>query len=274
MLTDALDSVSDEPPEAKEGNVLERLTWTEARERCRNARVALIPAGSTEQHGPHLPLGTDFLTAQALARAAAEETGAVCTPVIPVGISAHHRQFWGTLSVSSDAFRAYMRDLALSVAAHGLKRLVFVNGHGGNGAALLEVCRGLRPQGVFAALWSWWLDPEVQKLLEELFKSRGTHAGASETSIIWYLDEALVKRDKLEEAAAKASETFAVVRYGAQLPLDTIDFSESGATLDPREGSAEAGERIFHRAKEQLVQLIRWLQEAPEEELALKEHLP
>jgi len=259
---------------ARRDPMLEQLSWTEARERLQSTKVALIPVGSTEQHGPHLPLGTDFLTAQALARAAADETGAVCTPTVPVGVSAHHQQFWGTLSVSPDAFRAYMRDLALSLAAHGVKRLAFVNGHGGNSSALLEVCRDLRHRGVFAALWNWWLDPEVQKLLEDLFESRGTHAGASETSIMWYLDERLVKRDKLEKAAARASETFAVVRYGAQFPLDTLDFSESGATLDPREASPKAGEQIFNAAKGRLIELIRWLEGASEEELELKAHKP
>ncbi len=254
--------------------MLERLSWTQARERFQSAEVALIPVGSTEQHGPHLPLGTDFLTAQALAHAAAEETGTVCTPVIPVGVSSHHRQFWGTLSVSPDAFRMYMRDLALSTASHGAKRLVFVNGHGGNGAALLEVCRDLRAQGIFTALWNWWLDPDVQALFQRLFRSRGTHAGAGETSMIWVIEESLVRKEKLEEAAAGASETFGVVKYGAQLPFDTVDFSNSGATLDPREASREAGEQIFRAAKGRLVELIRWLQGAPEEELAQKAHAP
>jgi creatinine amidohydrolase len=254
--------------------MLERLTWTEACERFQSTTVALIPVGSTEQHGPHLPLGTDFLTAQALARAAAEETGAVCTPVIPVGVSSHHRQFWGTLTVSPDAFRAYMRDLALSVASHGAKRLVFANGHGGNSAPLLEVCRDLRAERIFAALWNWWLDPEIQGLFQSLFRSRGTHAGAGETSMIWVIDESLVQKEKLEEAAAGASETFGVVKYGAQLPFDTVDFSKSGATLDPREASREAGEQIFSAARGRLVELIRWLQGAPDEELVQKAHAP
>ncbi len=253
---------------------LAELTWAEVRERRGQATVGLIPVGATEQHGPHLPLGTDFLTAQALAHAAASETGAVCTPVVPVGISAHHQQFWGTLTVSPDAFRAYMRDLARSLAEHGWRRLVFVNGHGGNSAALLEVCRTLRCEDVFAVVWSWWLDPSVQAVLRELFRSRGTHAGAAETSLIAHLHPELVRGERMDAAVEGASEEFGVQRFGAQLPLDTVDFSRSGATLDPREGSAEAGERIFRRAKERLVQLLRWLEEAPEEELARKGHLP
>jgi creatinine amidohydrolase len=167
-----------------------------------------------------------------------------------------------------------MRELALSISSHGLKRLVFVNGHGGNSPALLEVCRDLRTEGIFAVLWQWWLDPEIQKLLEELFQSRGTHAGAIETSIIWHIDKSLVRIDKLEEAARGASEVYGVIKHGAQLPFDTIDFSESGATLDPRESDPKKGEQLFNAAKAKLIELIRWLEAAPEGELKLKGHKP
>jgi creatinine amidohydrolase len=254
--------------------MLERYSWTEARELYRHTNVALIPVGSTEQHGPHLPLGTDYLAARALAESAAKEAGILCTPVIPVGISQAHLQFWGTLTVSPDAFRAYMRDLALSLASHGPKRLIFVNGHGGNGAALQEICRDLRTQGIFALLWQWWLDPQVLKTFERLFQSRGTHAGAGETSIIWAIDESLVDQKALQEATRGASETFGVVRHGAQLPYDTADFSTSGATLDPREASRQAGEEILRTAQAELLQLIRWLAAAADEELQRKPHMP
>ncbi|OGF53542.1 MAG: hypothetical protein A2Z21_07540 [Candidatus Fraserbacteria bacterium RBG_16_55_9] len=254
--------------------MLERYSWTKARELFRKAKVALIPVGSTEQHGPHLPLGTDFMTAEALAESSAEETGVICTPIIPVGISPAHLQFWGTLSISSDAFRAYMKDLALSVAMHGIKRLIFVNGHGGNGAALQEICRELRFQGTYAVVWQWWLDPEVLNVFEKLFTSRGSHAGAGETSMIWLINEELVDKRALEEAARGASEVFGIVKHGAQLPYDTADFSQSGATLDPREASREAGEVIFSTAKTELVKLIRWLAAAPDKELQLKAHMP
>jgi len=254
--------------------MLERYSWTKARTLFRKAKVALIPVGSTEQHGPHLPLGTDFMAAKALAERSAEETGAICTPVIPVGISSAHSQFWGTLTVSADAFRTYMRDLALSVASHGIQRIIFVNGHGGNGPALQEICRDLRVQGIYAIVWQWWTDPQVLQVFEKLFTSRGSHAGAGETSMIWAIDETLVDQKALTEAAQGASEAFGVLKHGAQLTLDTIDFSPNGATLDPREASRKAGELIFRKAKAELVQLIRWLVKLPEAELQMKPHVP
>jgi creatinine amidohydrolase len=254
--------------------MLERISWVQARQLFHSSTVALVLVGSTEQHGPHLPLGTDFLTAQALALAVARELKILCTPVIPVGVSEHHRQFWGTLWVSPETFRRFMREIAESVASHGVRRIVFVNGHGGNNAALQEICRELRAKEIFAVVWAWWLDPEVQKLTNELFRSRGTHAGAIETSLVLAIDPNLVDRGQLEAAARGASEIYATSRDGAQLPLDTIDFSQSGATLDPREASQEAGQKIFQRAKERLSALVRWLEQVSEEELKAKPHLP
>ncbi len=254
--------------------MLERISWWQARQLFQDAKVALIPVGSTEQHGPHLSLGTDFLTAQALAQAVAQDLNIICTPVIPVGVSEHHRQFWGTLWVSPETFRRYMKEIAQSLASHGVRRIVFVNGHGGNNASLQEICRELRAENIFAIVWAWWLDPEVQKLTDELFRSRGTHAGAIETSIVLALDPSLVDYSQIDAAAHGASEIYATTREGAQLPLDTIDFSRSGATLDPREASQEAGQKIFQRACERLKALVQWLEQVPEGELIVKPHLP
>lgn len=254
--------------------MLERISWWQARQLFQRKKVALIPVGSTEQHGPHLPLGTDFLTAQALAHAVARALNLICTPVIPVGVSEHHRQFWGTLWVSPETFRRYMKEIAQSIASHGMRRIVFVNGHGGNNAALQEICRELRAENIFAVVWAWWLDPEVRKLTDELFRSRGTHAGAIETSIILAIDPSLVDRSQIDAAARGASEIFATTRDGAQLPLDTIDFSQSGATLDPREASPEAGQKIFQKACERLTALVRWLEQVSDDELRVKPHLP
>jgi len=253
---------------------LEKLSWKLARDYFKRSKVALIPVGSTEQHGPHLPLGTDFLIVQALAEDAASEAEVICTPVIPVGISEHHRQFWGTLWVEPEAFRAYMKGLAQSLANHGANRIIFVNGHGGNIASLQEVCRSLRRDRIYALVWSWWTDAKVAQLCSKLFKSRGTHAGAIETSMIMAINESLVDKSALEEASRGAAEVFGITRFGAQVSLDTIDFSESGATQDPREASIAAGKTIYKAAKEKLVALISWLGKAEEKELVEKPHKP
>lgn len=252
--------------------MLERKTWKGAREEFRQAKVALIPVGSTEQHGPHLPLGTDFLIAKKLAEAAAAETGVICTPAIPVGLSEHHRQFWGTLWVAPEHFRGYLRGIAESLAYHGIRRIIYVNGHGGNTAALGEVCRSLHREGIYALVWQWWW--AVAELSAELFPRSGSHAGEPETSMALHLLGGLVDREALEEAATGAAPRWGLNRFGTEVSFDTLDFSESGATGDPRRATERAGGRLYRVALERLVGLVHWLEGLSDEGLQPKEHKP
>ncbi len=114
--------------------------------------LALVPLGSTEQHGPHLPEGTDHIIAEAFARAAAERTGYLCTPTVNVGVSSHHRQFHGTMWSDPGPFRDYVESLTRNLAYHGIDRVVYVNAHGGNVEHLREVGRRLRDDGTMYAL--------------------------------------------------------------------------------------------------------------------------
>jgi creatinine amidohydrolase len=252
--------------------MLENYSWKSARQILRKRKVALVPVGSTEQHGPHLPLGTDFFTAQALAESAARDTGAICTPVIPIGVSAHHRQFWGTLWVSPQTFRKYMCEVATSLGYHGVRRIIFVNGHGGNLPSLQEVCHNLRPERVYSVVYQWWTDPSVIELQSRLFRSKGTHAGAMETSIVLAIRPELVNTASYDEAARGAAAEFGITKFGAQLPVDALDFTQSGATLDPREATVQAGKRIFHAGLESLKSLIDWLEKAKADDLEPQVH--
>ena len=114
--------------------------------------LALVPLGSTEQHGPHLPEGTDHLIAEAFAREAAERTGYLCTPTINIGVSSHHRQFHGTMWVDAPEFRDYVESMTRNLTSHGIDRVIYVNAHGGNVAHLREVGRRLRNDGTAYAI--------------------------------------------------------------------------------------------------------------------------
>lgn len=253
--------------------MLENYSWKGARQLFKSTKVGLVPVGSTEQHGPHLPLGTDFFTAQALAESVAKKTKAICTPVIPVGVSAHHRQFWGTLWVSPETFRHYMHEIALSLGYHGIRRIIFVNGHGGNFASLQEISRNLRTEGVYSVIYQWWTDPALVELQKRLFKSKGTHAGAIETAMVLAIHPELVNRPSYRDAVKGASPEFGIAKSGTQLTVDTIDFSRSGATLDPREATTEAGKRIRSLAESNLLKLTRYLEKAKQRDIEIKSHL-
>jgi len=127
---------------------LANLTWEEVRDLDKGAGVVVLPVGATEQHGPHLPLGTDTLLAtgvldRALARLP-DEVRAWVLPPLPYGKSTEHAGFPGTLSLSARTLLSILEDLGRGVAAAGFRRLAFLSGHGGNRAVLDIAARDLR----------------------------------------------------------------------------------------------------------------------------------
>jgi len=220
--------------------------------------VAVLPVGSVEQHGPALPLGTDFMAAESVARSLGRED-AVVLPTLPVGVSDHHRQFHGTLWTEPETLEEYVADVAASMADHGVRKTVVVNGHGGNAEAIERAARRLRADEVaFLAPWNWWSN--LEGLERELFDQEGIgHADAMETSMVYAVAADLVREDALGAAEAGASDGWGVSVHGAAVGFDTADFSESGAAGRPTEASREAGRRLHEKASEELDALIDWL---------------
>ena len=231
--------------------------------------LAIVPLGSTEQHGPHLPEATDHLIAEGLAREAADRTGYLCTPTVNVGVSPHHRQFPGTMWVDAPAFRDYVESFSRNLTYHGIDRIVYVNAHGGNVVHLREVGRRLHEDEVaYAIEWMW--DESIPELVRELFDRNGPHAGPKETAMIRHLAPELVREAEFESArdggvADYPPETS--TRFGARTFYDAADNSENGAFGDPTDATAEKGERIFEAATELLCRLCEWLADQPREEL-------
>ncbi len=169
---------------------LSDVTWTDAD--GVDTDLALLPVGSTEQHGPHAPLGTDWLNAEVVADAGAEayDGEVVVAPSIPVGVSEEHRQFTGTLWVSKNTFRQYVRETVASLAHHGWDRVVIVNGHGGNVAALREVAGTItRHDDAYAVPFTWF------EAVGEHRPDMG-HAGPLETAFLRHTRPELVHEDR------------------------------------------------------------------------------
>lgn len=252
-------------------SVLFEHTTATARELLDDAEVAVLPTGSTEQHGPALPLGTDFLAAEALAYTVEDREDAVVLPTIPVGVSEHHRQFDGTLWTAPETFERYVGDIVSSVASHGVQKAVIVNGHGGNSDALSRAARRLREEGVaFAAPWNWW--DGVAAEIADLFDGFPGHADEVESSMMLSVAEDLVREDALGEAEADAGESWGLDVHGANVGFDTIDFTESGAVGNPTDASREAGDELFDAASAELDALVSWLAEADLADLSVREH--
>jgi creatinine amidohydrolase len=249
-------------------------TWPEAGTELAGTSTALVPVGSTEQHGPHLPVSTDHVIAEGLARAAADSAGVICTPTVNIGVSPHHRQFHGTMSVDAPAFREYMESLSRSLVYQGIDRIVYVNAHGGNVEHLREVGRRLHDDGAaYAIEWMW--NESIPELVDSLFERNGPHAGPKETSMVWYLAD-LVRTDKLDAArdgGCPDLEAIEARRNGARTFYDSIENSDNGGFGDPTDASAEKGEQLFEAATEQLVELAEWIDTQPWEAIGVDEHI-
>ncbi|ATW87111.1 creatinine amidohydrolase [Halohasta litchfieldiae] len=232
---------------------LSEVAWPEVRDL--DTDLAVVPVGSTEQHGPHAPLGTDMLTAEGVATAGVEayknETGVdiPITPTIPVGIAEEHAAFDGTLWVSPDTFRDYVRETVASLAHHGFDRVVIVNGHGGNTDALREVTGEIsRHDDAYAVAFTWFdsVDSEL---------SMG-HGGPRETAVLRHIRPDLINEDEIDTASEGASDHWGEWVAGVNLAHDSVEFTENGVVGDPTEGTAELGEALIDDAADALCDLL------------------
>jgi len=164
---------------------LAEVSWVEAQALLKEVDTVILPVGSTEQHGPHCPLGTDHMTAEAIANMVGDRVKLPVLPVVPVGVSSHHRQFPGTLWAPPKVFRDYIKAIILSASSHGPRKFIIINGHGGNTASLKEVAEDLRS------------DEDIFTAVANAFPAKlDGHAGEDETSVMLHLHPELVKMKK------------------------------------------------------------------------------
>ena len=239
---------------------LSDATWTDADGAATD--LALLPVGSTEQHGPHVPLGTDAIHAASVAEAGADayDGEVAVAPTISVGISEEHRAFAGTLWVSPDTFRSYVRETAESLAHHGFDRIVIVNGHGGNVDAIREVAADLTRCGdAYAAPFTWF------EAVGEYATEMG-HGGSLETALLRHTHPELVREERMDEARKGASDRWGEWVSGVNLAYDTDEFSENGVVGDPSAGDVALGEELLELAAEALRRLLAAVAERPRRE--------
>jgi creatinine amidohydrolase len=254
---------------------LAEQAWPDLGDHFAEHSLAIVPLGSTEQHGPHLPEGTDHIIADGFASAAADRTGHLKTPPVNVGVSPHHRQFHGTMWVDPPAFREYVESFTRNLAEHGVDRVVYVNAHGGNVEHLREVGRRLRDAGVlYAVEWMW--NDSIPDLVDEAFEHNGPHGGPKETALIQHLRPELVHEDRLADARDGGLvdlEDAETVKHGARTFYDAIDNTPNGVLGDQTDATAEKGEELFEAATEQLVQVCEWLDEQDFADLMPRDHV-
>jgi creatinine amidohydrolase/Fe(II)-dependent formamide hydrolase-like protein len=242
---------------------LATLTWPEAKARLAEVDIALLPVGSLEQHGPHLPLDTDAFDAHYLA----EQVASRCTepkplvlPLVPYGVSYHHADFPGTISVSNNTLTSLVYDIGMSIAKQGIQKLVVVNGHGGNTPALKFASQMInRDARILTCVDTGETsDVDLGKLCET---PNDVHAGEIETSTTLAVRPHLVQMDKARKFVPKFSSTYLDFssRRSVEWYARTSRLSRSGVLGDPTRASREKGEAMWSVMIEHLVVLVEHL---------------
>jgi len=214
-------------------------------------RIAVLPVGSFERHGDHLPLGTDTLEASYVAEKVAERLGAHLYPPIWYGCSRSLERFPGTVSVDEEHFRAYVEDVLRGIARNGYKLILVVNGHGGNTNVLKLAAKRVSSEvGVAIIVVDWWRDVAQDKR-RQLFGSPG-HAGEDETSAMLYIAPGSVDMDK-----AKDYEAPWFPKLSAYSPLlEEMLYPEAVLGRATR-ASAEKGREWLEAVVEEIVEATR-----------------
>lgn len=209
-------------------------TWCEVGDMTNQGVV--IPIGSVEQHGPHLPLETDSLLVGRIAEDVGEMIGSLVAPTISFGVSEEHMDFPGTITLSPESFKKMVYDVCCSLRRHGFIKQYIINYHGGNKRFLLELLSDIRGAGIEVTLHS---------VLGRLGKF--DHAGEVETSMMLYLFPMFVRKEGIE-------------RFHYRIPVGlgwkTKDYSESGVIGEAADASAGKGRRYFSRIVREIVEEI------------------
>ena len=167
-------------------NQVKDMTWREVQERLREFPVVIVPIGSTEQHGYHLPIGTDVYLAEALAEKTAEKTGALVYPSIHFGYSWSWRDRIGTVTIRQDILREILKDVVRSVERYGVKILIFMNGHEANRSLIKYAIREIQDETDVKVLGMFYpgMEEIYDKYMETPTWGGMFHACEFETSLM------------------------------------------------------------------------------------------
>jgi creatinine amidohydrolase/Fe(II)-dependent formamide hydrolase-like protein len=246
-------------------------TWPLMQAYLKRIDLALLPVGAIEQHGPHLPLDTDAFDAEYLARRVAEacnDPKPLVMPLVPYGVSYHHSDFCGTLSIRNESLSGLIYDIGMSAAKNGIRKLVIINAHGGNGPALNYAAQMInRDAHIFVCVDSGETsDVDIDPLTQT---KNDVHAGEIETSTSLAVRPHLVRRDEAVSEVPRFSSRYldftskrGVLWYGY-----TDRISESGIMGNPLVANRQKGEKIWKIMIAHLVALVEDLKQMTLEEI-------
>lgn len=238
---------------------LAQSTWPQVEGYLKTNNVIIVPIGSTEQHGPSGFTGTDYLAARTIAYEVGNRTVTMVAPPLCFGMSLHHMNFPGTISLQPLTLVAVITDLIESLSQQGFKKIFFINGHGGNTASLqvaFQQCKS-KDDKIVLQMIDWWRMDVVREYEQKHFgEASGSHATVGELSLIQFIFKNVQPAD---------SSTIFTPKFAHHWPLHADEFRRlfpNGCMYsDPKLSSAEHGKAIFELAVNAICSLLAALRQ-------------
>ncbi|NIO27675.1 MAG: creatininase family protein [Candidatus Latescibacteria bacterium] len=255
---------------------LAEMTWPEAKKRFKETDVALLPVGSIEQHGPHLPLDTDAFDAEYLATSVAKacsDPKPIVFPLISYGVSYHHDDFSGTISIGNQTLASMVYEIGMSAAKNGITKLVIINGHAGNTPALNFAAQQInRDARIFVCVDTGETsDVDIESMTETF---NDVHAGEIETSTSLATRPELVRMEFAEKLVPEFSSHY--LNFTSKRAISwhafTKRISDSGVMGDPTRASAEKGKKMWDAMVKHLVAFVEDLKKLSLDEIFQKRY--
>ena len=263
---------------------MEEMSYPDVKEILKTTDIALIPIGSQEKHGPHIPLACDSIASIETTRRAAYKAEVPYTPLIPVGYSPHHmgeiNQGVGSLTFTGETLRRIVYEIGKSLVFHGFNKLIFISQHASNTKVVDEALRRLRYEsGAFVAWYMTTTERRTQVIAHLLEEKVGWHSGEMETSQCLAYNEKACHMDRAKNHKAHApawlGPEFAkkdgvptVVFQGTEnifIPMEHHEYGDEATIGNPLLASAEKGEKIFEAASDNLRDFVAEVRKFPVE---------
>jgi creatinine amidohydrolase len=237
------------------GKILSEINARQLREEVDKDAVAVLVLGACENHGDHMPFGSDFIMPYELAiRLAKRYDKLLVLPPVHYGVSSHHKDFQMTMSLGPETYVAVIRDILDSLVANKIHRILIINGHDGNIGPIenaARIVKEINPQVVIACLESWWtLVGALDKNLFEVWNGLG-HGGEAETSAM------LALRPELVDMNLASEQIVPILPENVRIYWKFNELTTTGATGAPRKATVEKGMRIVEILEELLLEFIR-----------------
>ncbi len=245
---------------------LAEMRWPQIKKLDREKLVAVLPVGSMEQHGPHLPFQVDVYIANRLAEDLEKKMPDILLlPPVWTGVSAHHMDFPGSVTVRPRVLIDLLHDICTSLHHHGIRKIILLNGHGGNRSSLEVLGQELYSALALSVnvIVYWDLVPELLKSMKKSQSKGMGHSGELETSLMLYLAPALVSQRDIPEGTCgvrSGGKREDRSEEGIKLYKNMLDHSEVGVIGRPAAATPEDGERFYAAVLKELERAARFVQ--------------